>query len=78
MLRRDWVPSTIRWRFVPRSVRRQCIRRGWDQYQLSGWKHNGPHAVQDPRRWLWQNGMEGAQRYQKDTGFRIEKVEGWA
>ena len=71
------VPSGLRWRVLDEGEQRQAIRYGWEAFQFQGWQADPPFPVDDPRRWLWQNGMEGAERYRRDPAFTIQEVQGW-
>lgn len=71
------VPSGLRWRPLHEDERRQAIRYGWEAYQMRGWKADPPYGMDDPRRWLWQNGVEGAERARNDPAYDIKQVEGW-
>ena len=73
----DYAPLILAGRRLGRCVRRQTIQRGWDQFQLSGWREDPVYDGRDPRMALWMNGMEGAERARRDVGFRIEQVDGW-
>jgi len=73
----DYAPLILAARRLSRSVRRQTIQRGWDQYQISGWREDPVYDDRDPRMALWMNGMEGAERARRDGVFRIEQVDGW-
>lgn len=71
-------PSGIRWQMLHVGDRRAAIRKGWEDYQMHQWQKDPPYPMDDPRRWLWQNGAEAAERYRRgDPAMRLETIEGW-
>lgn len=57
--------------------RRQAIRKGYEDYQHHRWAKDPPYPNGDPRRWLWQDGAEMAERAQRDSRACPEHVDGW-
>lgn len=71
-------PSAMRWQMLHVGDRRAAIRRGWDDYGMYQWQRDPGYPMDDPRRWLWQNGVEAAEQYHRgDLTSTVEKCEGW-
>lgn len=71
------VPASVGWRALSRPTRRQAIQEGWHDYQCRGWEATPRYGLDDPRRWLWQNGMEGAEAARRNVSFEPARVQGW-
>ena len=64
-------------RTMSRDERRAAIRKGYEDYQAHGWLKDPCYPENDPRRWLWQDGAETAERVHQGRAHGIEETARW-
>lgn len=62
---------------LDRTERRRVIRQGYHDFQFFGWQKDPPYGISDPKRWLWQNGAEEAEKIRHTGKGDIEDTPGW-